>query len=158
MMTGGQTLNSTCLVILPHTCGIISNSTTAQTFLLYPCSDLVQPSRGSPRVFVVSLGTSSILQVLALMTIFVYPMVVTKSMPPTMGVVIPPWTMMGTRTTGQFSHLWTWIGRFFLCMDGHFACLGGLVVYSWRCMTFLCSHVCSESSVLAHAYLTLAHT
>ena len=156
MMTGRQTLNSSCSAMLPHPRGVVSNSATARTFLLHPCSDLVQPSRGSPRAFVASLGASSILLAPALTTIFVYPMVVTKSMPPTMGVVVPPRTM--TRTTGRFSRLRTRIGRFYICADGHFACLGGLVVFGWRCITFLCSRACSESSVLAHAYLTLAHT
>jgi hypothetical protein len=156
MTTGGPTLNSTCSAIPLHARDVASNSATQRVSLPHLSSDPVQPSRGSPRVFVASPGASSILLVPALTTIFVYPMV-TKSMQLAMGVVVPPRTMTKARTTGRLSRLRTWVGRFHLYADGHLACLGQLVVFARRCMTFLYSRACSISA-FTRTYLTVTRT
>jgi hypothetical protein len=123
-----------------------------RTSLPHLFSDLVQPSRGSPRVFVAPPGSSSILLAPALTTIFVYPMMVTNSMQP-----VPPRTTTGTATKGRCSRLRTWVASFSVCADGHSVCLGRLVVFAERCMIFLCSRACSESiSVLVRTYLMVA--
>src|SRR6266576_2793526 len=140
----------------PHAPDVVSNSAIARTSLLHLFSDLVQPSRDSPGVFVASPGASSILLAPALTTIFVYPMVVTKSMQPAMAVAVPPRTTTTTTTTGRCSRLRTWVGTFSLCADGHSVCLGQVVVFGERCMIFLYSRACSQSiSVLVCTYLTV---
>jgi hypothetical protein len=59
--------------MLPHAPDVVSNTAMPRTSLPHLFSDLVQPSRGSPRVFVAPPGSSSILLAPALTTIFVYP-------------------------------------------------------------------------------------
>ena len=156
--TGGPTLNSTSWAMPPHALDVVSNSATARTSPLQLFSDLVQPSRGSPRVSVASPGALSVLLARALTTIFVYLTVVTKSMQLTMSVVVPPRIATRTAMTGRCSHLRTWVGRFILCADGHSVCLGRLVVFGERCMIFLYSRAYPDSiSVLVRTYLTVAH-
>lgn len=156
--TGGPTLNSTSWAMPPHAPDVVSNSATARTSPPQLSSDLVQPSRGSPRVSVASPGALSILLAQALTTIFVYLTVVTKSMELAMSVVVPPGITTRTAMTGRCSRLRTWVGRFSLCADGRSVCLGRIVVFGERCMIFLYSRACSDStSVLVRPYLTVAH-
>ncbi len=156
--TGGLTLSSTSSVMLPHARDVVSNSATVRTSFPHPFSDLVQLSRGSPRIFVAPPGASSILLVLALTTIFVYPMMMTKSMQLPMCGIVPPQTTTRTTMAGRCSSLRTWVGGFYLCADGRCVCSGELVVFGGRCMTFLYSRACSESiSVLAHLSDGCAH-
>ena len=138
----------------PHARDVVSNSAIPRTSLPHISSDLVQPSKGFPRVFVVSPGASSILPAPALMTIYAYLMMVTKSMQPVMSVIFPTRTAM----TVPCSRLRTWVGTVSPCADGHSACLGRLVVLGERCMIFFYSRACSESiSILVCTYLTVAH-
>ena len=153
---GRPTLNSTCSAMPLHARDVVFNSVTPRISLPHLSSDPVQPSKGSPRVSVVSPGASSILPVPALTTIFVYPMV-TKSMQLAMGGGVPPRTTMTARTTGRLSRLRNRVGRFHLYVDGHLACSDQLVVFVRRCMTSSYSRACSIS-VLTHTYLTVAHT